>query len=361
MKPITRIALENDASPDRESIRHLSDEVFQDYMLQGVSRTFALTIPQLPQELVQVVSNAYLLCRTIDTIEDEPHLTIIEKKDFSAKFVAVISGEMDADDFAQALYPRLSTQTSQAEKELIYFLPRVIALLSSFDTPQRRALASCVKTMAKGMVTYQLDVSRKGLKDLKAHNSYCYHVAGVVGEMLTELFCHYNSAIAEKKTELMELSVSFGQGLQMTNILKDMWDDWERGVSWLPRDVFEKVGFDLGQMQPENTSEAFKEGVKHLLGIAHFHLKNALQYTLLIPAREEGIRRFCLWALGMAILTLKKIYRNLEYTSAQEVKISRKTVKTIIACSNIMVKHDLLLKGMFLMAGSGIPIVRASH
>ena len=38
----------------------------------------------------------------------------------------------------------------------------------------------------------------------------------------------------------MRLAVSFGQGLQMTNILKDIWDDRERGACWLPRDAFEQ-------------------------------------------------------------------------------------------------------------------------
>ena len=58
----------------------LSDDDFQSEMLKGVSRTFALTIPQLPADLCRVVSNAYLLCRIVDTIEDEPVLSWHAKK-----------------------------------------------------------------------------------------------------------------------------------------------------------------------------------------------------------------------------------------------------------------------------------------
>ena len=36
--------------------------------------------------------------------------------------------------------------------------------------------------------------------------------------------------------------------------------------------------------------------MRELVGVAHAHLRNALAYTLLIPAAETGIRRFCLWA-----------------------------------------------------------------
>ena len=60
----------------------LSDDDFQSEMLKGVSRTFALTIPQLPADLCRVVSNAYLLCRIVDTIEDEPVLTGMQKNSF---------------------------------------------------------------------------------------------------------------------------------------------------------------------------------------------------------------------------------------------------------------------------------------
>ena len=77
--------------------------------------------------------------------------------------------------------------------------------------------------MCKGMAKYQIEESLNGLKNIKDMNDYCYHVAGVVGEMLTELFCDYSTDIDKNQKKLMELAVSFGQGLQMTNILKDIW------------------------------------------------------------------------------------------------------------------------------------------
>ena len=54
-----------------------SDLAYQAGMLQCVSRTFALTIPQLPGALRDVVGNAYLLCRIADTIEDEPNTATV--------------------------------------------------------------------------------------------------------------------------------------------------------------------------------------------------------------------------------------------------------------------------------------------
>ena len=100
------------------------------------------------------------------------------------------------------------------------------------------------------MSRYQEADVTKGLKDQQDMDSYCYYVAGVVGEMLTELFCDYSSAIDENHGELMQLAVSFGQGLQMTNILKDIWDDQKRNMCWLPQSVLESYGVSLDGAPP---------------------------------------------------------------------------------------------------------------
>ena len=73
-----------------------SDEGYQDQILPHVSRTFALTIPQLPPRLRVAVTNAYLLCRIADTIEDEPALSPVETLVYLDRFNAVVAGRGDA-------------------------------------------------------------------------------------------------------------------------------------------------------------------------------------------------------------------------------------------------------------------------
>ena len=58
------------------------DLQYQIRILPGVSRTFAITIPVLPDSLAVVVSNAYLLCRIADTIEDDSALDQEQKSKF---------------------------------------------------------------------------------------------------------------------------------------------------------------------------------------------------------------------------------------------------------------------------------------
>jgi farnesyl-diphosphate farnesyltransferase len=197
-----------------------------------------------------------------------------------------------------------------------------------------------------------------GLKDLVELDLYCYHVAGVVGEMLTRLFCEYSPAIAGRRETLMPLAVSFGQGLQMTNILKDIWADLGRGACWLPRDVFARAGFDLKDLLPNRYNAGFGGGLRTLVAIAHGHLRNAVRYTLLLPAHETGIRNFCLWAIGMAILTLRKIHRHPNFAHGDDVKISRRSVQATVIASRLAAGHDRAIELLARAAAIGLPLMQ---
>lgn len=338
----TQISLDNP-----KSLNNLSDDEFQALLLEGVSRTFALTIPQLPEKLYSVVANAYLLCRIVDTIEDEVSLSPEQKKYFCSEFIQIVKTGTNSEPFAVELAPLLSAQTIPAEHTLIHVLPRVIQITHKFEADQVEALATCVETMAEGMPIFQAVDLHGGLATLADMDRYCYYVAGCVGEMLAKLFCHYSPEIALHKDELLTLSVSFGQGLQMTNILKDIWDDAGRGVCWLPQDIFTETGFDLKSLTKATHPENFKKGLEHLIGIAHSHLHNALKYTLLLPSHEVGIRNFCLWALGMAILTLKKIKQNLDFNNSDQVKITRNSVKATILVTRLAGRSNAMLSFLF--------------
>lgn len=333
------------------------DEQFQQHILQGVSRTFALTIPQLPGPLSRAVSNAYLLCRIADTIEDDAGLGFEDKRAFSERFIALVEGHSpaDAEAFGRALEPRLAPHATDAERELVAETPRVLRITHSLNEAQRSAMARCVRTMAEGMVYYQGQETLDGLESQAAMDRYCYYVAGVVGEMLTVLFCDHCAALANRETEMMHLAVSFGQGLQMTNILKDIWDDRARGACWLPRDIFAAEGVTLSEVAPGRGGPGFERALGELLATAHGHLANALRYTLIVPASEPGIRRFCLWALGMAVLTLRRINARRNFASGTEVKISRRAVKATVVTTNLCVTSDRALEALFGLCSSGLP------
>jgi farnesyl-diphosphate farnesyltransferase len=328
---------------------------YQDQILPHVSRTFALTIPQLPLPLRTTVTNAYLLCRIADTIEDEPSLSSAETRVFLQRFTNIVAGTEPAAPLVRELAPRLSERTLPAERDLVTNMERVIGVIASFGE-ERAAIQRCIDLMCHGMHHYQLTASLAGLGRTTDLDSYCYYVAGVVGEMLTELFCQYSPAVAAQRVALQELAPSFGEGLQLTNIIKDFWEDRSRGACWFPRDIFAREGVELARLSPQQADSGFQAGVRELVAIAHGHLRNALTYTLLLPARESGIRRFCLWAVGLAVLTLRKIAAHPDYSCGAEVKVSRTTVALTRLSTSAAVRNDGALRRLFEQAARGLPL-----
>ncbi|MGH8234244.1 MAG: phytoene/squalene synthase family protein [Rhodanobacteraceae bacterium] len=331
-------------------------EAFQKRILPEVSRTFALTIPQLDPRLRKVIANAYLLCRIADTIEDEQSLAADVKQQFHDRFTRVVGSTEDPATFARDLAPLLNGNTLAAERDLVGHVPEIIEITDSFNLRQREALTRCVRIMCTGMPSFERHASTAGLADMRHVDHYCYYVAGVVGQTLTDLFCDYSPRIAEQREAMSSLDVSFGQGLQMTNILKDFWEDRDRGVCWLPRDLFARVGVELQAIRRSDVPAAFGLGYAQLIGIAHSHLRNALNYTLLIPEKEVGVRRFCLIAVGLAMRTLSSILAKPNFTAGAQVKVSRQVVKKVVIATHLFAGYSRVLQRWFARLAYGLPL-----
>lgn len=316
---------------------------FQRQALLGVSRTFALTIPQLPEPLRTVIGNAYLLCRIADTVEDEPTLTSEEKARFLGRFVDVVAGRTSATDFAAELHPLLSDATSAAERDLVRKTSSVVSLTRSLRHRQQNAIQRCIRIMAAGTADFS-NGSARGLTTVRELDRYCYHVAGVVGETITELLCEYSGEIAERGYYLRAQAADFGRALQLVNIIKDLWEDRARGVCWLPRDAFPRV--DLST-DGKWTGHDFEAGILKLVDRARGCLEHAFEYTLLIPPRETGVRRFLLWTLGLAVLTLRRIHAQPGFPTGDTVKISRRQVRGVVFATSTLARWNGALRWLF--------------
>ena len=301
------------------------DLAYQKTILRSVSRTFALTIPLLPPAIEKVVGNTYLLCRIVDTIEDAANLSASKKQDLSKLFLDCVLGRLAAQDFVDACLLALRDYGNLDELDLIAHTPTVLRILHTCAKEDQAAVSRCVSIMSDGMTYFHGKQTRAGLQDLQEFEKYCYVVAGVVGELLTTVFSNHSTAFSKNFQGKEQLAIAFGQALQMTNILKDSPEDKARGVSWKPADM--------------NQAD--------LLQIAYEKLQDSLQYILLIPKQDSGIRRFCFLAFGLAVMTLSKIAQRTEFNHQNEVKLSRKTVMAFYAFTGLAVHSDLLMKVFF--------------
>ncbi|SDL68661.1 farnesyl-diphosphate farnesyltransferase [Franzmannia pantelleriensis] len=332
----------------------------QNQLLPGVSRTFALTIPQLPSRLRPAITNAYLLCRIADTVEDSTAIAPDDKDAHYRRLLAGLSDASAAREFSEAL---LGTGLLQdpLERDLIVQTPGVLRAFRELPDAQQGALRECVSTMCLGMAEFERLKNPHGLEDSGCLRDYCYVAAGCVGEMLTRLFADINPHIHDQRDELQRLSLAFGQGLQLTNILKDVWEDRQRSICWLPRDVFMARGVDLMQAHDWQDHPGYRDGIRFLVAVAHHHLRLAQDYTLRIPAAEVGIRRFCSWSIGMALATLRNIADNPGYTAGEQVKISRRRLRMIVATNNVSIGSNVLMRGVFRLSCFGLPRVQAQE
>jgi len=299
--------------------------------LDKVSRTFALNIKVLGRVLKRPVLLAYLYMRMADTIEDDPDLPAEEKVSLLKKFsLAVSNGGQSIDEFTEAL-PK-SWESSKKEDCFLCCNARlVIPLLSEYAEPVSNAIKKGVEEMCEGMAEFVLRQSKRTddwftIESESDLDRYCYFVAGLVGNMLTELFCFAGKKFGEERQKkLRERAVSFGLALQLVNIIKDVQDDFLRNVCFVPMEFCRKHGINSVQQffSPEAPQEKKNSVISELTKKAKKHLQDAKDYIKTLPRYEHRMRLFCLWPSLMAA-------DNLRVISEGGKKITRKTVKRII-------------------------------
>ena len=309
--------------------------------LKNVSRTFALTIPMLPDALVDYISNAYLLCRIADTVEDDPKAAVDKKiswlKSFSLFCKEGFNDEMELLKLHKQAVDLVHDGAVEKEFDLISDMPAVVKRTLTYPVKIKNILSRGVSILSLGM---SRSLEGTEIKDLNDVDHYCYYVAGVVGELLAALFYEHNHDIDRK--ELMALSVSFGEGLQLTNILKDRLVDKERDACFLP---IAKDGSNAADVSREYIS------------ICQGHLDDALSFILMIPTKESGIRLFCLLNIAMATATLK-LLSEADVAKDRNVKISRRTVKILYILSKMVVKNNILTRMFFSYISRGVKRVK---
>jgi farnesyl-diphosphate farnesyltransferase len=230
-----------------------------DSLLERTSRTFALTIPLLPEPTCRSVTTAYLLFRIADTFEDATTWPAEERTQALGGFAALLHEPTD-----QAAATLASGWVSQPPHEhdgyvdLLAKTPIVMEVFRDLAPTSRSIIRRHVERTVRGMSGY-VGRARKtralALRDLHDLREYCYVVAGIVGEMLTELFVDDHPEIAPVGAYLRRRARFYGEGLQLTNILKDSLTDVVEGRSYLPRNVARERVFELARRDLELAEE----------------------------------------------------------------------------------------------------------
>lgn len=260
-------------------------------LLIDSSRTFALAIPHLPEPTRREVTIAYLLFRVADTFEDAaswPRARRIEALDRfgrllqcpDRKEIAEVSRRWAAEvPCEQPGYQELLAELPFVLDSFFALSPEAVDLIRDHTLRTARGMA--------GFVARTDDGGELRLRDVPDLQAYCYVVAGIVGELLTELFLLGRPQLVAVAPDLRQRSRLFGEGLQLVNILKDSASDATEGRRYLP------------------------DGVERaeVLALARRDLRAASEYVLTLQSAgaERGLVAFNALPVRLAHATLDRV------------------------------------------------------
>jgi len=133
-----------------------------------------------------------------------------------------------------------------------------------------------------------MDLSPRRYARFEELKVYCRHVASMVGLISIRIFgCRHPAS--ERYAE------SLGIALQLTNILRDLKSDWQRGRVYLPSEEMERFGLSEEDLAQGRMSDPFRrmmafqcERARSFFQQAHSALKESGEGKLLVPARIMG-------------------------------------------------------------------------
>lgn len=295
-----------------------------DNLLEKTSRTFALSIPLLPEPTRQEVTVAYLLFRIADTLEDaaawprERRLAALEDfadlvEDLGEKRVErpAAAARAQVEELSRRWCEGLPSD-HQGYLELLAATPFVFDSLDALSPDARQIVARDTVRTARGMAGFVARSDEAGRLELADEDdlaAYCYVVAGIVGEMLTDLFVLDRPALAAAADGLRRRAALFGEALQLVNILKDSSADADEGRRYLPPGV----------------------GRAAIFRRARRDLEAAVEYALILQAAEargleRGIVAFCALPVRLAAATLDRVE-----AAGAGAKLTRPEVYAIVA------------------------------
>lgn len=144
----------------------------------------------------------------------------------------------------------------------------------------------------------RMDIDAPLFSDMEHLRGYTYRVAGVVGLWMSESFGVHEPWVLER-------AVALGHAMQLTNIVRDVGEDWSRGRVYLPTAVMESCGLCLADIRAMYRHErpvtaAFRTVLDALMTVADAHYCLAYEAMPFLPP-----------ALRRSVAVAAEVYRGI--------------------------------------------------
>lgn len=176
----------------------------------------------------------------------------------------------------------------------------------------------------------ELDLNKNRYKTFDELKDYCYKVASTVGLMTIPVFGYKN-----KTTE--EYAVNLGIALQLTNIIRDVKTDAERGRIYLPLNDLENFKYTENELFDNVYNENF-------INLIKFEIEQAKKYYSLADKklhREDKSTLFTARAMEYIYYRLLDKIEQAEFNVFKE-KIRVSNIDKLFISSAVWLKYKLL-------------------
>jgi farnesyl-diphosphate farnesyltransferase len=266
-------------------------------VLKGVSRSFYLTLRLLPGPMRGAASLGYLLARTSDTLADTAGAPVGERLVALEGFGRAVAGVGDLPEWTEAI--RVGAEAR--ERVLLEKSAGLLEWLEALPVEEAELVREVVRVIVSGQV---LDLQRFEhatgaapvvLADGAALEDYAWRVAGCVGEFWTRLgFLTMGGEFSGRTLEeMLEMGISYGKGLQLVNILRDLPEDLGNGRCYLPvRDAGDRAELlaEHGRWL-ERADGWVREGLEYARGLRSRRLRAASGLPAMLAVETlDGMR-----------------------------------------------------------------------
>jgi 15-cis-phytoene synthase len=267
----------------------MNPETYCEDRTRGSGSSFFYAFLFLPEQQRRAMMALYAFCREVDDIADE-----VSDEDVAMHKLGFWRQEIGRVFTDQARHP--------VGRELQW-------------TRQHFAFSEELFTeIIDGM---QMDVTHQPLIKPADLSLYCYRVAGVVGLLSIEVFGYHNRHASD-------FAVHLGRGLQLTNILRDVKEDADRGRIYFPQEDRIRFGvadedFKTGDMQvllpllthyADEAEQAYRQAVARLPSEDRASLRPSLLMAAIYHAHLKRLQAvgFDVWRHPVRLSPLHKMW-----------------------------------------------------
>lgn len=286
------------------SVAELASENDVDFcygVLHKVSRSFAVVIQQLHEELKFPICLFYLILRGLDSVEDDMDFPIEKKLPLLRSFHEKLD---DKDWFIEDCGDSADYRAMMA---VFYKINRAFA---EVKPEYQEVIRDITRRMGSGMADFAEAVAKTGKGSVVSkedYDLYCHYVAGLVGIGLSSLFAASGLESAKIAAE-EKLSNNMGLFLQKTNIIRDYLEDLDSSRTWWPEEIWSQYADSLDWFSKNPDHPKSIACLNHMVSDALSLVPDVLAY--LSSLKTDSVFEFCAIPQVMAIATLAEVYDN---------------------------------------------------